>query len=123
MYIQQTKNLLQGLFPQFTQRIWGIEYEDIYFDGMKWRGVNIRQTFYFKGRKAIGLNQKFIQDCWDNGITKLVIFIGDIPPYAEYLMPVPNKKVIQWLEQQGHYEDKPSKFEGAKDMRIYWFRI
>ena len=123
MYITKAKNSLKGLFPQFTNRIWGIEWADIYFDGMRWRGINIRQPFYFKGRNVIGLNQKFIWDCWKNGISKLVIFIGEIPPYTEYLMPVPNKETIKWLEQQKHYEDRPSKFEGAKDMKIYYFRI
>jgi len=123
MYVTKTKNSLKQLFPNFNQQIWGLRFEDINFDGMTWRGVHIKKTFYFKGRNTIGINEKFIKDCYRRGVTKLVVFVGEIPPYTEYLMPVPNKRMIKWLESQKHYEDKESKFEGAPSMRIYYFRI
>ena len=123
MYIIETHNSLKGLFPSFNKHIWGLDYEDISFDGMVWRGVHIQKSFYFKGRNAVGLNQKFVHDCWRNGVMKLILFIGDNPPYREYLMDTPKKETIKWLTQQGNYEDRPSKFEGAKPMRIYYFRL
>lgn len=121
--MQKIKNSLIKLFPSFDKKIWGLSYEDISFDDMIWRGVHIYKKFYFGGRNAIGLNKKFIQECWKDGVSKLVIFIGESEPYDEYLMDVPSERLIGSLEKQKQYEDRPSNFEGGQDMRIYYIRI
>jgi ribonucleotide reductase beta subunit family protein with ferritin-like domain len=124
MIINEVKNSLKGLFPNgFNKSIWGISYEDAYIDGIIWRGINIEKTFYYKGYRAIGINQKLIKDCWKSQVEKLIVFIGQIPPYSEYTMVVPNEQTIKWLEKEKQYEDKPSKFDGGQPMKIYYFRI
>lgn len=100
------------------KKIWGIEYEEIYIDGMSiWR-FNIKNPFFTGGWK-IGLNEKFLKEAIASGVGKLIAVVGqrDIP------MWVPTAKELKRKNKANEFEDMPSLFKGSPDMRIYHFRL
>ena len=100
-------------------RIWGIEYEELYVDGKIFWKFHIRNPFKQNGGYKIGLNHKFLLTALQKGVEQFILKIGE----REVMMTPPDKKELKKKVKAKEYKDKKSMFEGSPDMRIYFFLI
>ncbi len=102
-------------------RVWGIEWEDeTRFDKLVWKTTLNRPPFYFRGNKVVGISEKSIRHAQSAGVSEFIFNIEG----QEHTVYVPKKsKTLKDKIKEGMYEDRASKFEGSRPMRIYYFKI
>jgi len=99
-------------------KIWGVEIEEIMFDGKIWWKIYLRNPFWKDGWK-FGINEKIFRNAWERGVDKFIVQVGG----KEVMMEVFGPKDLKEKEKSGEYEDKPSMFQNSPPLRIYHFNL
>lgn len=98
-------------------KLWGLTIEQI-FDGYQYHWTTfIRDPFWFNGKKVIGFNQKALDLAKFRGVEQVTI---NFPDNKQATMFIPTKCNLKDIIKNKMYEDRPSKFENGKPMRIYY---
>lgn len=100
-------------------KTWGLEWEE------EWRGekcarVFIKSQFYHNDKFQCGLNEKFLKQCQDQGIVKIII---NVDGTDRQTIETPTEKFLKNMTKDKQFQEIPSKFENSPPMKIYLFYL